>query len=209
MRYAGDLAPNLNFVVGAFAFQQIARFRSVVQAGAGLGGGALSPRADAGGRHTGPARRLRLRSVRRLRQRQRRGVRPGSTWSVTDRLRLLPGLRFNYDQKDVDFDQQVYGGLQTSDPALIALQRSIFAPQAYKADVDDTNVSGQLTAAYRSATRVHAYATYATGFKSVGLNLNGLPDRCAGSAGALGGDRQTRRRTPRRGRDQDASRSAA
>ena len=52
-------------------------------------------------------------------------------WSVTDRLRLLPGLRFNYDQKDVDFDQQVYGGLQTTDPALIALQRSILAPQAY------------------------------------------------------------------------------
>ena len=23
-------------------------------------------------------------------------------WSVTDRLRLLPGLRFNYDQKEVD-----------------------------------------------------------------------------------------------------------
>ena len=51
-------------------------------------------------------------------------------WSVTDRLRLLPGLRFNYDQKDVDFDQQVYGGLQTTDPALIALQLSVLAPQS-------------------------------------------------------------------------------
>ncbi len=61
------------------------------------------------------------------------------------------GLRFNYDQKDVDFDQQVYGGLQTTDPALIALQRSVLAPQAYTADVDDTNLSGQLTAAYRLA----------------------------------------------------------
>ena len=67
-------------------------------------------------------------------------------WSLTDRLRLLPGLRFNYDQKDVDFDQQIYGGLQTTDPALIALQRSILAPQRYVADVDDTNLSGQLTA---------------------------------------------------------------
>ena len=66
-------------------------------------------------------------------------------WSVTDRLRLLPGLRFNYDQKDVDFDQQVYGGLQTTNPALIALQRSVLAPQAYTADVDDTNLSGQMT----------------------------------------------------------------
>ena len=43
---------------------------------------------------------------------------------------MLPGLRFNYDQKEVDFDQQVYGGLQTTNPALIALQRSLFAPQA-------------------------------------------------------------------------------
>ncbi len=95
--------------------------------------------------------------------------------SLGDRLRLLPGLRFNYDQKDVDFDQQVYGGLQTDDPALIALQRSVLAPQAYRADVDDTNVSGQLTAAYKASASAHAYVTYATGFKSVGLNLNGVP----------------------------------
>ena len=73
-------------------------------------------------------------------------------WAITDRLRVLPGLRFNYDQKDVDFDQQVYGGLQTTDPALIALQRSVLAPQAYKADVNDTNVSGQLSVAYKVAT---------------------------------------------------------
>jgi len=95
--------------------------------------------------------------------------------AVTDRLRLLPGLRFNYDQKDVDFDQQIYGGLQTTDPALIALQLSVLAPQQYKADVDDTNLSGQLSAAYRISRAVNAYATYATGFKSIGLNLNGVP----------------------------------
>ena len=67
--------------------------------------------------------------------------------ALTDRLRFLPGVRFNYDHKDVDFDQQVYGGLQTTDPALIALQQSILAPQAYKANVSDANQSGQLTLA--------------------------------------------------------------
>ena len=97
------------------------------------------------------------------------------SWAVTDRLRLLPGLRFNYDQKDVVFDQRVYGGLQTTDPALIALQRSILAPQSYTADVDDTNLSGNITAAYKVTDRVNAYATYSTGFKSIGLNLNGVP----------------------------------
>jgi iron complex outermembrane recepter protein len=96
-------------------------------------------------------------------------------WSITDRLRVLPGLRLNYDQKDVDFNQQVYGGLQTTNPALIALQQSIFAPQAYKTNVNDTNTSGQVTVAYKIASNANAYATYATGFKSVGLNLNGLP----------------------------------
>jgi iron complex outermembrane receptor protein len=101
-------------------------------------------------------------------------------WSVTDRLRVLPGLRFNYDEKQVDFDQQVYGGLQTSDPALIALQRSVLAPQSYAADVHDTNTSGQLTVAWQASSAVNAYATAATGFKSVGLNLGGLPTDALG-----------------------------
>jgi iron complex outermembrane receptor protein len=100
-------------------------------------------------------------------------------WSLSDRLRVLPGLRLNYDQKKVDFDQRIYGGLQTTDPAVIALQRSVLAPQAYVADIDDGNLSGQLTVAYRVADRANAYATYATSFKSVGLNLNGVPTDAA------------------------------
>ncbi len=101
-------------------------------------------------------------------------------WSITDRLRLLPGLRLNYDRKDVDFDQQVYGGLQTTNPALIALKLSVLAPQAYTADVDDTNTSGQITAAFKVTDKANLYGTFATGFKSVGLNLNGLPTDALG-----------------------------
>jgi iron complex outermembrane receptor protein len=102
-------------------------------------------------------------------------------WLVTDRLRVLPGLRFNYDQKNADFDQQVYGGLQTTNPALIALKLSVLAPQAYTADVSDTNTSGQLTVAYKASQAVNVYGTYSTGFKSVGLNLNGLPTDALGN----------------------------
>jgi iron complex outermembrane receptor protein len=82
----------------------------------------------------------------------------------------VAGLRLNYDSKDVNFDQQVYGGLQTTDPALVALKLSVLAPQAYVADVDDTNLSGTVHGAYQVAPRVNTYATYATSFKSVGLN---------------------------------------
>ena len=122
---------------------------------------------------------------------------------MTDRLRLMPGLRFNYDQKEVDFDQQIYGGLQTTDPALIALQRSVLAPQAYATDVDDTNLSGQMTVAYKIATSINTYATYATSFKSVGLNLNGVPTDALGSPGAVGGNGQARGRAPHRGWRED------
>ena len=48
-------------------------------------------------------------------------------WSVTNRPVALAGLRLNIHQKDVDFDQQVYGGLETTDPVFIALQPLVLA----------------------------------------------------------------------------------
>jgi iron complex outermembrane receptor protein len=174
VRYAGELSPRLNLVAGAFAFRQSLdsnpSFKQ--EQGSAAARFLLAPSALAATPGLldgyGFNQYVAFDNVSAA-------VFGQLAWSVTDRLRLLPGLRFNYDQKEVTFDQQVYGGLQTDNPALVALQRSIFAPQAYGSDVDDTNLSGQVTAAYKLATRVNTYATYATGFKSVGLNLNGLP----------------------------------
>jgi len=174
VRYAEDVSRRLNFVVGAFAFRQTLDSDPVFKQEQGAAAAAflLAPSANAStpGLLDGYG--------------YNQTVTYGNTsaavfgqlqWSATDRLRVLPGLRFNYDQKDVNYDQQIYGGLQTTNAALIALQQSILAPQAYTADVSDTNTSGQVTLAYKVAKSVNAYATYATGFKSVGLNLNGLP----------------------------------
>jgi len=96
-------------------------------------------------------------------------------WVITDRLSLLPGLRFNYDDKEVDFKRETYGGLETTDPALIALKNAVYTNQAFQAKIDDTNLSGQLTLAFKAAKRVNTFVTYSTGFKPVGLNLGGLP----------------------------------
>ncbi|QCR24996.1 TonB-dependent receptor [Pontibacter sp. SGAir0037] len=96
-------------------------------------------------------------------------------WAITDKLRLLPGLRYNYDQKEVDFNRQTYGGLQTDDPALIALKRAVYTDQAFAADANDKNFSGQLTLAYKASTAINTFATYSTSYKPVGLNLGGLP----------------------------------
>ena len=174
IRYAGDVSARLNVVGGAFFFQQALdsdpSFRQ--EQGEAAARFLLAPSANAATPGLldgyGFNQYLRFRSLSAALFGQ-------VEWSIARRLRLLPGLRLNYDQKEVDFDQQIYGGLQTTDPALIALQRSILSPQKYSADVDDTNLSGQLTLAYKAAAAVNTYATYATGFKSVGLNLNGVP----------------------------------
>ena len=51
----------------------------------------------------------------------------------------------------------------------------VLAPQSYRPDFDDWNVSGDVTLAYDVARDVHAYATYARSYKSGGINLSGLP----------------------------------
>ena len=180
VRYVGALTPRLNVVTGVFAFHQSLdsdpSFRQ--EQGAAAAGVLLAPDADAATPGLldgyGFTQFLEFRNTSAA-------VFGQLEWLLTDRLRLMPGLRLNYDRKNVDFDQRVYGGLQTTTPALIALQRSILAPQSYTADVDDTNTSGQLTLAYNVGDRITTYATYATGFKSVGLNLNGLPTDAAGN----------------------------
>lgn len=102
-------------------------------------------------------------------------------YALTNRLRIIPGLRYNYDQKKLDYDQQVYGGLQTTNAALIALQRSILSPLTYKTDIGDHNVSGQITVAHKTGESYNTYFTYSTGFKSIGLNLGGVPTDAAGN----------------------------
>jgi iron complex outermembrane receptor protein len=102
-------------------------------------------------------------------------------YTLTEKLRITPGLRFNNDKKSLDYNQTVYGGLQTTNAALISLQRSILAPLVYQTDISDNNFSGQLTLSHRTTDKFNTYATYSTGFKSVGLNLGGVPTDAAGN----------------------------
>ncbi|HUR33749.1 MAG TPA: TonB-dependent receptor [Vicinamibacterales bacterium] len=179
VRYAGQLSPRATFVAGAFYFGQGIDSNPVIKQEQGTAAARflLAPSAAAAtpglldGYGFNQSLAYDNTSAALFGQLE---------WSINDRLRFLPGLRLNYDRKKVDFDQEVYGGLLTREPALVALQQSVLAPQAYQADVDDTNLSGQGTVAFKVASRVNTYATYSTSFKSVGLNLNGLPTDAAG-----------------------------
>lgn len=97
-------------------------------------------------------------------------------YAITNKFSVLPGIRLNYDKKEVNFRRETYGGLQTDDPALIALKNAVYSNQSFQKEIDDTNFSGQLTAAYKPTSKINTFATFSTGFKPVGLNLGGLPN---------------------------------
>jgi iron complex outermembrane receptor protein len=101
-------------------------------------------------------------------------------WEIFKGFRILPGLRLNYDKKSVDFRREVYGGLETTNPALLALKNSVYSNQAFQASASNFNASGQLTVAYSPHKQVKIYTTYANTFKPIGLNLGGLPTDSTG-----------------------------
>ncbi|GAB3930608.1 TonB-dependent receptor [Larkinella terrae] len=96
-------------------------------------------------------------------------------WAITDKLHVLPGVRYNYDKKVVDYSRVTYGGLQTTDAALIALKNGVYTNQAFNTNYAKGNFSGQLSLQYKVNTNFNAYATYSVGYKPIGVNVGGLP----------------------------------
>ena len=96
-------------------------------------------------------------------------------WTISEKFHLLPGVRYNYDKKDADYNRSTYGGLQTNDPELIALKKLVYSDQNFAKNTDATDFSGNLTLSYKPTDRVNTYATYAKSYKPVGVNVAGLP----------------------------------
>lgn len=104
-------------------------------------------------------------------------------WEIANGLHILPGLRYNYDNKDVFYDRKRYGGLDTSTyngtqankVALQGFKNGVYSNQFYVAEADERNFTYQLTVAYKANSRINAFATYSTSFKPVGVNVAGLP----------------------------------
>jgi iron complex outermembrane receptor protein len=101
-------------------------------------------------------------------------------WAITDRLHVLPGVRYNFDKKDAHYARKTYGGLQTTDPALLALKKQVYSDQAFDSSTDNTDFSGNITVSYKASDKINTYATYAKSYKPVGVNVAGLPTNSAG-----------------------------
>jgi len=97
-------------------------------------------------------------------------------WAVTKKFHILPGIRYNYDTKSVDFNRRAYGLYETTDPALIAI-RTIYNNQSFSFRTQESNVTGQLTLSYKLNEKINTFATVSNSFKPIGVNLGGLPNK--------------------------------
>lgn len=103
-------------------------------------------------------------------------------WEFLNHLHVLPGLRFTYDKKDVNYNRATYGGLQTTDATLLALKAAVYANQQFTTSTDNSNLSGNLTLSYRPSAKLNAFGTYSTAYKPIGVNVGGLPTTSNGQA---------------------------
>jgi len=177
-RYAGQFSESLNFVLGAFGYRQTVEAQGQQEQGSAAARFLISPTSagwDTPGLLDGYGRLEDISSTHTS-----AAIYGQLEWFVTPELRVIPGLRVNYDRKEGDYESTIYGGLQTNNSSLIALQRGVLAPQTYDVDISDWNLTGQLTVAYQVTDWINAYATFSTAQKSVGINVGGLPTDGAG-----------------------------
>ena len=103
-------------------------------------------------------------------------------WHVLKVFHLIGGVRYNYDKKIVEYDRQTYGGLETTDPSLLAMKRAVYSDQRFATETENTNLSGNVTLAFKPSNKIDTFVTYSTAYKPVGVNVGGLPTTSNGDA---------------------------
>lgn len=173
VRYAGELSDNLSGVVGVFFIDQEVKITGTEESGSAQWRFSQSS-TSALWKTPGLFEGYGIYTNASIKS-QSAAVFGSLDWQIIEGLHILPGIRFNYDKKAVDYNRVARGGLQTTDLALLALKTGVYSSQQYVADADENNFTYQLTLAYRPTKRINAFATYSTSFKPVGVNVAGLP----------------------------------
>ncbi|WP_374175126.1 TonB-dependent receptor [Flavobacterium tructae] len=173
VRYAGQLTSKLSGVVGAFFIDQTSQTDGTEESGNAqwrFSQSSTSPLWKTPGLFEGYG----IKTDARIRA-SSAAVFGQVDWAITERLHVLPGVRYNFDKKDAQYSRTTYGGLQTTDPALLALKKSVYSDQSFASNTDNTDFSGNITVSYKASDKINAYATYAKSYKPVGVNVAGLP----------------------------------
>ncbi|AQG78750.1 TonB-dependent receptor [Spirosoma montaniterrae] len=175
VRYAGTISPRLSGVLGVYYLYQDLQSDPVQTEEAGAAQWRFAQSSTSAlWRTPGLFDGFGIRTTNRLRSTSA-AVFAQADWSISNKLHVLPGIRYNYDKKIANYKRETYGGLQTTDPALLALKNAVYTNQAFDTEVDETNFSGQLTLQYKASSRLNAFGTFSVSYKPVGVNIAGLP----------------------------------
>jgi len=174
IRYAGDLANNLTGVFGLFFLDQKVTTTGREEAGADEWRFAQSTTNTAQWQTPGLFEGYGI-STNSWIKSQTAAAFANVDWKIADVFHINPGVRFNYDKKDVYYNRVANGGITITDPALLALRNGVYSSQFYTTNFDEKNFTYQITASYRPNKRLNAFATYSTSYKPSGVNVAGIP----------------------------------
>ncbi|WP_271299182.1 TonB-dependent receptor [Sphingomonas sp. CV7422] len=96
-------------------------------------------------------------------------------YRIVPRLTATLGLRYTQEDKDGSYATTVSGGPVVTNAALVSARLGVLRPQSYRAHDSDGSLSGRGNLAWQVSDATLAYASYARGFKSGGINMSGLP----------------------------------
>ncbi len=183
VRYAGNLSEKLSGVVGLFYIDQEVKINGTEESGSAqwrFSQSSTGAENDALWRTPNLLEGYGIYTTASIKS-QSAAAFASIDWEIAKSFHILPGVRFNYDNKDVKYDRVAKGGLETTDPALLKIKNGVYSSQAYVADADEYNFTYSATAAYKPSRRINAFATYSTSFKPVGVNVAGLPNVIGGT----------------------------
>jgi iron complex outermembrane receptor protein len=175
IRYAGDLSDNLTGVVGLFYLDQKVTTTGREEAGAAEWRFAQNTTNTALWQTPGLFEGYGI-STNSWIKAQTAAAFANVDWKIVDVFHINPGIRFNYDKKDVYYNRVANGGVTITDPALLALRNGVYSSQAYATNFNEKNFTYQVTALYKPNKHVNAFATYSTSYKPSGVNVAGLPN---------------------------------
>jgi iron complex outermembrane receptor protein len=171
LRLASNGRNTIDYVVGAYWFNQAIKGRPITQYGSQaaywlLGPEPATPGNLLDGYFTDGSTKFLSNSYAAFGE---------VTWRATDKLSVTGGLRYTDEKKNGRYYSFVGGGPNTTTTALVNMKLSILRPQSYTARVSDGSASGRANVSYQVTESVMAYASYARGQKSGGINMSGLP----------------------------------
>lgn len=109
-----------------------------------------------------------------------------TTWNFTSALGVTTGLRFTHEDRQASYDQYTAAGndlsmLSATDRvAAQALRDALYPATSYFRKVSDNALTGQINLSYKIAPDILAFASYARGVKSGGVNVGQLPSGVSG-----------------------------